>query len=175
MTQNLAQPLPPAEGTMSLEEQYNYYCNLLEHAGEHARVVKLKKQIADLCAEEFETAWKAHEKALGLERAPPLERLIWYRSKPMTQEDALAPHQGLIEANAMAEQQAMVDGKEPVLQPIPEVYSWEEQLLKLPREWQEDHDDWQKLRLRALNGDFGPAQQAEEIAWSQAAMMGVQE
>lgn len=43
---------------------------------------------------------------------------------------------------------------------------WDEQRAKFPNDWAEDWEDWQKLRTRALNGDFGLQEQAAETLWT---------
>lgn len=168
----MAQPAQETPGVMSLAEVYNYWLGKLAQAKEYGAIRDVKREIAKRVAEEFDLAWNALQDASGYRKAEPLERLIRYRDKPMTQEEALAPHQELMAQNALAEEIAMQEGKEPLTQPIPEVWSWEEQRLKLPREFEEDWADFQALRLRARNGDFGPEQQAEEIAWSAQAEIG---
>jgi len=39
---------------------------------------------------------------------------------------------------------------------------WEEQQMKFPRDWEEDWTDYQNLRQRAMEGDFGIVEQAAE-------------
>ncbi len=170
MTNQQTSPLD-APPPMSLEEQFSYYMGHL-NMDSPARAQKALKAAADQAAHEFALGYEAMHKASGFTKAPPLERLIWYRQKPMTQEEALEPYADILAANQMDMEAAEMAGKEPMMQqPVPETYSWEEQMLKLPREYEEDWADWQNLRERALAGDFGPEQQAEEIAWSQQAAM----
>lgn len=84
--------------------------------------------------------------ALGLNAAPPAVRIMFYYNKPDTWQDALA----LVQA-----------GK------IKAPYSWESQLAYFPRDYEEDWADFQKLRERARNGEFGPMIQAQEIAYTE--------
>ena len=51
---------------------------------------------------------------------------------------------------------------------------WDEYVLKLPHRFERTWKDWQDLREKAAAGFWGPAVQAEEIAWSAAAEAGVQ-
>lgn len=39
---------------------------------------------------------------------------------------------------------------------------WQEQLMRFPRDWQEDWEDYQALRQRALEGSFGIVEQMAE-------------
>lgn len=49
---------------------------------------------------------------------------------------------------------------------------WTEQQAKFPRDWAEDCDDYADLRDRALDGDFGIAEQMKEsIAYASAELM----
>ncbi len=167
-------PPPPEEGAPPLEV-FNYAVAQLNYMGLHSEVQDVYEEIGETSAEWFALALDAVEKASGYVLAPPQDRLAWYRSKPMTHEDALAPYQDLIAKNAMETEMALAEGKEPPMQqPIPEVFSWEEQMLKFPWDYERDWKDWTNLRERAERGDFGPQAQAEEIAWSQQAMVGMQ-
>ncbi len=93
---------------------------------------------------------KAHldamQKALGLNPAPPADRIMFYYNKPDTWADALAQVQaGNIKAP----------------------YSWESELAYFPEYYQEDWADFQKLRERARKGEFGLMVQAQEIAYTE--------
>lgn len=85
------------------------------------------------------------QKALGLDPAPPLARIMFYYNKPDTWAEAL----DLVQAGRI---------KAP--------YSWESQLAYFPEDYQEDWADFQRLRERARKGEFGPMVQAQEIAYT---------
>lgn len=46
------------------------------------------------------------------------------------------------------------------------VYSWESQRMRFPRDYEEDWEDFQKLRVRAAKGELGVELQADEAAYA---------
>ena len=99
----------------------------------------------DVAIDDFGTRLETLQRALGLTRNPDVQaRLMAYYAKPDTYQEAFTMlQQGLIKV----------------------LYSWETQEAYFPEDYQEDWDDFQKLRIRARAGDFGPVMQAQELAY----------
>ena len=53
-------------------------------------------------------------------------------------------------------------------------HSWESYKAYFPHYYERDWADFQNLRLRARNGDFGPLMQAKELVYVEPAQFGAQ-
>lgn len=100
----------------------------------------------DHACDDFELGLNYRQKGLGLIKNPdPKERLMAYYNKPDTWEEAnMLVQEGLLK--------------------VP--YSWESQKAYFPNDWAEDWTDFQSLRVRAANGDFGPELQVQEEVYA---------
>lgn len=125
-------PIPDTEESPEVTFSYSM-ASLNLHSPHQADEVL--QEVGTWGKELFETALETAEKASGFRPAPPLERLLSYR----TWDDL----------------------------------RWAEYRDKFPWRFEKTWNDWQALRLRARNGDFGPVEQAGEIAWSQQAEVGL--
>lgn len=134
-----AQPIPP----MAIDEVYSYYMRLVT-ASDKKKAKDVKSDIAERLDDLFGEAMQAMEDSDDLGPWGPLERIQFYYGKPMTNDVAL---------------QYVAQGL------IPEPFSWEQQNAQYPDDWERDFLDFQNLRIRARQGDFGPQIQQMEARY----------
>lgn len=143
----MEQAMPPPEEVFTPD----FYWTARRMDEQKTAATKAINKGIDRASDEWFQKIETMQRALGLSRQrDPRVRLAAYYQKPETYQEALELFsQGLLKV----------------------IYSWESQQAYFPRDWEDDWEDFQKLRQRALDGDFGAELQAQEVAYASMPIM----